>query len=105
MYDYDVGPGWNDLVVPLIDFVESHGGKVTSVRERFGSLRFSYEEPEDADPNVWNDFEKMVFAAEKKSETVCEYTGKPGEIRSVKGWFKCVSDDMYKKLTSVKQEF
>mgnify|MGYP000409028984 CR=1 FL=1 len=100
MYDYDVGPGWSEIVKPLINFVESNGGRIISVTEKFGALRFNYEEPENYEEKVWNDFEKLVYQAENKSMEVCEYTGEPGTIRNVNGWFKCVSDEKYKELTS-----
>lgn len=103
--DYGVLKGWNSIVAPLVEFVESNGGTVVQIKEKFGALRFYYEEPENADREVWDEFERMLFEAEKKSEVTCEYTGEPGTIRRVNGWFKCVSDETYQKLTSRVEEY
>lgn len=35
---------------------------------------------------------------EKLSETTCEMCGENGEIRNIKGWYKCTCDDCYEKL-------
>lgn len=105
MNEYGIHEGWYELVEPLISFVEENGGTVLDVKEKFGGLRFYYSEPENYDEDVWNDFERMVNQAEQDSLVTCEYTGKSGKIRKINGWLKCVCDEVYEELTSVKKEF
>lgn len=97
-YPYSIQEGWDHLVKPLIQFVESNGGKVTQVKEKFGGLRFYYAPPLEADEELWKNFEDAVHAAEVLSTITCEVTGNYGELRDINGWWRCLSDEEYKKI-------
>jgi hypothetical protein len=83
-----VGPGWHDIVSPLIDLCEKEGIEIVQIKEKFGSLRFYTE---------GNSFvlDNAICVAEAVSETTCESCGQPGTIKGP-GWLKCVCDKCYK---------
>jgi hypothetical protein len=88
----EVEDGWRDLIVSLVrrlDVIRKRDGlslEVLQIKEKFGGLRFyvSGANSEALD---------LINRAEEMSETICEYCGKPGKIKSVRGWYKCVCED------------
>lgn len=92
-----VGVGWKELVDPLVSICESAGGRVEQVKEKFGTLRFYYSAGE-GNEWFWGGFGQLVNAAENMSRYVCEFTGKPGRLRTIgsdgKGrWTKTLSPE------------
>ena len=53
------------------------------IQEKYGSLRIDV-------CNETNEIEKLVDEAEDSSETVCEYCGNTGELRTNRRWIKCL---------------
>lgn len=87
-----VGEGWHPLVIPLIDAVLDAGGAIHQIKEKFGGLRFYYELPEPYS-EVNEKIDAMIAAAEDESYHICEYCGKPGEMRGDHYWWKTLCDD------------
>ena len=90
---FEVSPGWNLLIKNLIqDLIELGWDKeVCQVKEKFGGLRFYINDGSD---EVFN----RIHKAEKESFTICEITGKVGELRTDIPWFRTLSDEEYLKL-------
>ena len=62
-----VGPGWENLVQPLIDLCTLYGIKILQIKEKFGTLQFYHA----GDKRI----EDIVRAAEHASEHTCEDCG------------------------------
>ncbi|WP_420573419.1 hypothetical protein [Kordia sp.] len=64
--------GWNDLSLELMKELNTTGWnrKVTSIKQKFGELRF-YAETERGD---------IINAYTEKSKTICEICGEPGKF-------------------------
>lgn len=100
-----VGEGWHKLVHPLLVVCQQYGGVVVQVKEKFGGLRFYYEEPlmdDETPPETlafWDVFDMAVRNAESRSQFTCEFTGKYGKIchQSTEGkplWWKTMSPEV-----------
>lgn len=78
----DIGPGWHELVQPLIDEVYKQGGTIHQIKEKFGDLRFYYTVPdaEEGTPEFADRqrLRQMVIDAQNKSCVTCEQCGMPG---------------------------
>lgn len=100
---YDViGRGWEPLVDQLVRECEANGGQVVQVKEKFGGLRFYYDEPENGYNEFWKCFREWVNAVENLSYYICEYTGKPGNLYTQKSdgsgaWWKTLSKEEARK--------
>jgi hypothetical protein len=81
----DVGPGWRDIVAPLIRKAAERGLKILQIKEKFGGLRFYYA-PFD------EQFNELVAVAEERCDQTCEWCGKPG-TKSGFGWIKTLCDE------------
>jgi hypothetical protein len=91
------GEGWYDLVYELcveIEKIAKEKGlsgenypQVVQIKEKFGSLRFYLDY---GCKEIYDAIEK----SEKQSGTICEFCGKPAEVKSTfTGWLKCACDD------------
>lgn len=89
----EVGKGWHSLIEPIIAACIEENVEIFQIKEKFGSLRIYLKG--DA-PEYINQY---IRYAEWMSERTCEYTGKPGKVRSVNGWLRCVCDEQYEELT------
>lgn len=70
-----VGQGWAGLVNEVFDMLEKTKGiKVIQVKEKWGGLRIYTD-------FMHMEFDKFIMDIEKKSFTVCEQCGKPGQLR------------------------
>jgi hypothetical protein len=76
-----VGPGWADILCRVYAKLPKTT-TVTTVKEKYGSLRIYIENGSD------RTFD-LIQMAEEESETTCELCGKPGEIDVKCGWYKC----------------
>lgn len=73
-----VGPGWGPLAEEAWRLVTGVGGRVKQVKEKFGRLRIYADRfPEDRADDV----RRQLAVLEKRSATLCEWCGAPGEIR------------------------
>jgi hypothetical protein len=80
----ECGPGWKNLIDPLIDKANELGVTVDQVKEKNAGLRFYYT-PGDTDDTALAD---MVDDAELASFTTCEMCGMPGITLKRAGWYK-----------------
>ena len=76
-----VGPGWSDILRKLYAKLPK-STTVTTVKEKFGSLRVYIGSGSD------RTFD-LCQKAEEESEITCEVCGKPGKIDCKGGWYKC----------------
>jgi hypothetical protein len=80
-----VGDGWVPLLEKLCTDLKATGFKefdqVAQVKEKFGTLRVYFDC--GLEPEQW----VLVEAAERKSATICEDCGAPGEPRHG-GWIR-----------------
>ena len=90
---FEVELGWFPLIKDLItDLIELGWNKeVCQVKEKFGGLRFYINDGSD---EVFN----RIHKAEKESLTICEITGKVGELRTNIPWFRTLTDEEYFKI-------
>lgn len=80
-----VGPGWANIVHPLIARAELEGVQILQVKEKFGGLRF-YTGPAN------QKFYDAIEEAERQSFQTCEDCGKPGKVRGG-GWLRTLCDE------------
>lgn len=91
--------GWDMLIYKLCCRIESHLAwnnpegyiVITDVKEKFGSLRFYYDDHSKASEYISG----MVDFAEKMSEVTCERCGRPGTFRGELPWFKTLCDNHF----------
>lgn len=90
---FEVSQGWNQLIKDLItDLINLGWNKeVCQVKEKFGTLRFYINEGTD-------DIHKRIAKAEIESATICEVTGKVGELRTDIPWYRTLCDEEYLKI-------
>jgi hypothetical protein len=85
------GPGWREIVAPLILYCEKHQLEVLQVKEKFGYLRFYYGLPNTDRLGGDETLDRMIEHAELRSGDTCEWCGAPGVKRST-GWVKVLCD-------------
>lgn len=92
-YVFGVGEGWFPIIKELIEDLISMGWnkQITQVKEKFGGLCFYINGGTD-------EIYDRIIEAERKSYTICEITGRPGELRKDIGWFKTLCDEEYQKI-------
>jgi hypothetical protein len=92
-YYFDVEEGWFPLIKKLIDdLIKLNWNKqVCQVKEKFGGLRFYINDGSD-------EIHNRIVKAETDSYSICEKTGKPGELRKDIGWFRTLCDEEYIKI-------
>lgn len=90
---FQCSSGWNQLLKDLIDDLIKLGWdkEIVEVKEKFGGLRFYINEGS-------NQIFARINIAEKESYTICEKTGKPGELRTDIGWCTTLCDEEYLKI-------
>ena len=100
---YGTDEGWDMLIYKLCWAIESHldwvnkgdpnGGyiTVTDVKEKFGGLRFYYDDYSKSVDYISG----MVSLAENMSEVTCERCGRPGSFRGELPWFKTLCDEHF----------
>lgn len=81
----ECGPGWYDIIKPLIEQCKKENASILQIKEKFGGLRFYIS---TGSPKLY----KMIEEAEAESYKTCEECGKPGRLRS-EGWMRTLCDD------------
>lgn len=99
-YFMSVGPGWYPLIKELIEDLIALGWdkQVTQVKEKYGTLRFYINGGTD-------EIHDRIEKAEADSAHICEETGKPGKLRKDLGWIRTLSDEEYKKIPYISDNF
>lgn len=94
---FTVEKGWYPIIKKLIiDLIEFGWDKQTcQVKEKFGGLRFYINRGSD-------EIFDRISEAEKESYTICEITGKPGQLRTDIGWVRTLCDEEYEKVKTRK---
>lgn len=87
-----VGYGWFDLIDKLASDIEAtrKDVRVLQVKEKFGGLRFYVKSSS-------NEVHRLITEAEKKSYTICEKCGEPGQLRNDLSWIQTLCDAHYAK--------
>lgn len=75
---------------------ENPGFSILQIKEKFGSLRFYFNVISE-DVLLYDKIQNLVDAAEVKSETVCEATGKDGKMCKKGLYFHTLNEDVAKK--------
>lgn len=84
-----VGKGWH----VLLDILYKNLPKETDVwdvKEKWGGLRFYVSSCDD-------EYYILIAAMELYSTKLCEYCGKYGETRDLRGWIKTICDSCYEE--------
>lgn len=71
----EIGPGWHDLVRPLLERCATENVQIYQIKQKFGGLRF-YANTRGHD-GLLND----ILRAEAASFSICEECGQPGSLR------------------------
>jgi len=87
-----VGKGWSKLLDDIYEKLyelDYDDWAISDVKEKYGTLRvYAY--------NLTGDVDDFIWEKEKESSKVCEYCGKPGEMRNL-SWIKTLCEDCLKK--------
>ena len=85
---FAISEGWYPLVRDLIQEIIQLGWnkQVCQVKEKFGGLRFYINAAPD---EVFN----KIWEAENRSLTICEITGRPGDLRTDIGWWRTLCEE------------
>ena len=100
------GDGWYDILDTLCGAIQDRCDNVKvykddelvpvcaqvvaiQVKEKFGELRFYYSGGDE-------EIRGMVAMAEYMSVRTCEQCGKPGRLRTIRGWVTTACDEHYK---------
>lgn len=79
---YDIGPGWMQLVADLITELAAVDDtwRITQIKSKFGGLRFYIS-------GGGLEIDELIDRTEKKSYTLCEECGAPGELLRINSWY------------------
>jgi hypothetical protein len=99
-----VGPGWRDILAKLTEklFLLGWNGGLLQVKEKFGGLRFYYQN-NIGDPVVSEIANDVVEIAEYRTTQACDQCGKYGKTRGT-GWLVTLCDEHYKKYEEERSE-
>ena len=94
----ETADGWFDLLYDLCTRIQVHINRhqelkefsVEQVKEKFGTLRFYTNNSDET-------IDKLIDEAEVKSGITCETCGKPGKIKSTRGWLSCTCEECMEK--------
>jgi hypothetical protein len=101
--------GWDMLIYKLCCRIESHLAwnnpegyiVITDVKEKFGGLRFYYDNYSKSVDYISG----MVDFAENMSEVICERCGRPGIFRGELPWFKTLCDEHFMKRVTENMDY
>lgn len=102
LFGFECGDGWYGIIDSLCETITNQGIdlKVVQVKEKFGGLRFYYQEVEVEDEAKGDLLHGAVRMASNMSFRVCESCGSPGELRDDDGWYKTRCDECYENASS-----
>jgi len=94
-----VDEGWIGLVNELFDELVKTGVpfRIVQIKEKFGGLRFYYEDDRMLDPEKAWEIDRLVNLYEQKSQDICERCGNPGSLRTINRWLVTLCDDCLAK--------
>jgi hypothetical protein len=92
------GDGWFDIIDELFEKISKQHPNVylTQVKEKLGLLRVYFDFVKNKTTEEVEEVWKLVFKSVKKSSKICEFCGKPGNIRK-EGWHKILCDACHEK--------
>lgn len=119
-----VGEGWANIITVLIRQMSEEARRanpeaglvIEQVKEKYGGLRFYWWLDHELEniPGVgqvqqgpllidetYETLGALAEFAEKLSCVTCEITGKPGKIRDMNGWFTCLCDEEYERVSGI----
>jgi hypothetical protein len=81
-WSFGIYAGWLPIIVRLHKKVMTYAPdyKIVQVKEKFGSLRFYFDLPDDIDDAKAKIVRNLVTDTEKRSLTICDRCGKPGRL-------------------------
>ena len=84
---FDTGIGWENLLIEAFEELNKLDTiNIVQIKEKFGTLRLY------VGGSNYDQVDKIVDEAERKSAITCEYCGKPGKLRQT-SWLKTLCDD------------
>ena len=93
-YNFEVGDGWKDLVEKLSKDLSKLSIQVVQVKQKFGGLRFYIDAKSE---KTYAKAIVLIDEAEKASFSICESCGKPGTLRSKRGWLSTLCPECGKE--------
>ena len=89
-----VGKGWHSILDKLFEQFSDEPIVILQVKEKFGGLRiyFMSENDDDFDFDYDAAYE-MIDSLCYEAWSICEYCGKPGEVRTNLFWVKTLCDE------------
>jgi len=101
-FGLDCGAGWHPLIKELLDKLQKYVNafpqlmhfRIVQIKEKWGSLRVYTNFGTDVS-------NKCIEEYEKKSTTICEICGKPGNLREDLSWIQTLCDDHYKETKNI----
>jgi len=94
--------GWKHLYEPVIWFVETMGGKMFQVKEKFGELRI-YIDQGDMSDAAYSTARSLIVGCEVASRYICEVCGKPGTLRTG-DWMKTLCDEHHEEREAARRK-
>ena len=88
-YTQEFGDGWVDLVEHVLEKIESIDPhyEVLQIKEKFGALAWYGESSYEYGTPQSMLIGTIVADAERRSETICESCGLPGQLLVRNSWF------------------
>lgn len=102
LFGFECDDGWYQIIEGLCETISQLGVslQVVQVKEKFGGLRFYYQEVEVDEERYAYMVHGAVQMAESMSFQNCEVCGNNGELRKDGGWLKTRCDDCYTEENS-----
>lgn len=94
LFGFECGDGWYEIIDGLCETITQQdiSLRVVQAKEKFGGLRFYYQEVEVEDEQQANLLHGAVKMAESMSFRTCEMCGDTGSLRDDEGWYKTRCD-------------
>jgi len=89
-----IGEGWQPIVGQAAMALDTFapGWHCGQVKEKFGTLRFYVDPPENSPDEISYVVDAIVSAAESKSCSICEWCGEIGRLDSEEYWVLTLCD-------------
>lgn len=100
-WSLSVGSGWKHIVDNAVSEIQTLGGEILQVKEKFGGLRIYVA---NENPQHEKEIDTIISEAEIKASVTCEECGKPGTSDYNDVWLKTLckehADERKKKIKS-----